>query len=51
MSESSLIPVRPESSDERARLGRAIRAVLGASREDLDVSQKQLAGNSDGRAT
>ena len=44
MSESNLIPVRPQSSDERTRLERAIRTVLGASREDLDVSQKQLAG-------
>ena len=44
MSESNLIPVRPEFSDERARLERAIRTVLGASREDLDVSQKQSAG-------
>jgi transcriptional regulator with XRE-family HTH domain len=43
VSESNLIPARPEFSDERARLERAIRTVLGASREDLDVSQKQLA--------
>ena len=44
MSQSNLIPVRPEFIDERARLERAIRAVLGASREDSDVSQRQLAG-------
>jgi ribosome-binding protein aMBF1 (putative translation factor) len=51
VSDSIVTPVRPEFgagllavSDERARLERAIRAVLGASREDLDVSQKQLAG-------
>jgi predicted transcriptional regulator len=51
VSESNHIPVRPELSagllvvsDERARLERAIRAVLGASREDSDVSQRQLAG-------
>jgi transcriptional regulator with XRE-family HTH domain len=44
VSDSNLTPVRPEFCDERARLERAIRAVLGASREDFDVSQRQLAG-------
>ena len=51
MSDSVVTPIRPELgaglldvSDERARLERAIRAVLGASREDSDVSQRQLAG-------
>ena len=46
----TIIPVRPEfsagtpvASGERTRLERAIRAVLGASRGDLDVSQRQLA--------
>ena len=50
MRDTIVTPIRPEFgaglpavSDERARLERAIRAVLGASREDLDVSQKQLA--------
>jgi transcriptional regulator with XRE-family HTH domain len=50
VSDSIVSPVRPEFGagllavgDERARLERAIRAVLGASREDADVSQKQLA--------
>jgi DNA-binding XRE family transcriptional regulator len=50
VSDSNVTPVRPEFgagstvvSGERARLERAIRAVLGASREDLDVSQRQLA--------
>jgi ribosome-binding protein aMBF1 (putative translation factor) len=50
VSDSIITPIRSEFgagllavSDERARLERAIQAVLGASREDLDVSQKQLA--------
>jgi hypothetical protein len=51
VSDTNVTPVRPVFraglpvvSDERARLERAIRAVLGASRQDLDVSQRQLAG-------
>jgi ribosome-binding protein aMBF1 (putative translation factor) len=51
VSDSNVTPVRLESSagspvasGERARLERAICTVLGASREDLDVSQRQLAG-------
>jgi predicted transcriptional regulator len=50
VSDTNVTSVRPAFraglhvvSDERARLERAIRAVLGASRQDLDVSQRQLA--------
>jgi ribosome-binding protein aMBF1 (putative translation factor) len=50
VSDNNVTPVLPKfgagapvGSDERAHLERSIRAVLGASREDLDVSQRQLA--------